>query len=271
MILEAAGKVNAGRAIIVGAGRCQEIPLLELAGRFGSVVLNDRDESLLEEALAVSGLVGGPGSKIQRCVADLTGVTGDFLRAVSDYLATANDPASAIGGLASLAEAARPTGFRTDQTYDLVIASCVLCQLHVAACNRASELFEARFPGRGHSLRGSESWVQAVYQLARRMEQVFIDTIHGLVEPGGRIYLSDTVQGGFVYVTPEGRWVTDGVDRMTRTTELSDYFDGRFQVEQRGRWHWIIDPAREPGGVGRFYNVQGLALSVKPPGAPRSG
>jgi hypothetical protein len=234
------------------------------------VVLNDHDESLLEEALTASGLARGPGSKFQRRVADLTGVTGYFLQAVTDYLATANDLASAIAELVSLADATRPTEFRTGQTYDLVIASCVLCQLHIAACNRASELFDDRFPGRGDALRTSESWVQAVYQLARRMEQSFINTIHGLVGSGGRIYLSDTVQGGFVYVTPEGRWISDGVYRMTRSTELSDYLDGRFQVEQRGRWHWITGLSQQPGGVGRFYNVQGLILSVNPPGAERS-
>jgi hypothetical protein len=265
MILEAASRVNAGQTIILGAGRCQEIPLLELAHRFQRVVLNDREESLLMEALTASGLAGGRGSKIERLVADLTGVTEDFLRLVSEYLATANDSESAITELASIAEAAQPTVFRTGQTYDLVVASCVLCQLHVAACNRVSELFEARFPGHSQALRTCENWNQAVYRMARRMEEACIDTICHLLAPGGRIYLSDTVQGGFVYVTPEGRWVTDGLYRMTRTAQLTDYLDERFQVEQRGRWHWIMDPAWEPGGVGRFYNVQGLVLRGSSP------
>ena len=51
---------------------------------------------------------------------------------------------------------------------------------------------------------------------------------------------------------------------MTHTAQLSDYLDARFQIEQMGRWHWIIAPSRELGGVGRFYNVQGLVLRVAP-------
>ena len=185
MILEAAKRVTPGQTIILGAGRCQEIPLVELAERFERVILNDHDESLLVEGLKASGLVGDLESRIQPFVADLTGVTGDFLRRVSEYLPSSSDPESAAGELAAIAEAARPKVIDTGQTYDLVIASCVLCQLHVDACNRASELFEARFPGHGQFLRRCESWFQAVYRMARRFEQNFIDTTYSLVAPGG--------------------------------------------------------------------------------------
>jgi hypothetical protein len=266
MILEAAGKVAPKQAIILGAGPCQEIPLIELADRFACLTLNDSDASALERALAASGLGPGPAAKIRRCVADLTGATGPFLERVSEYLDTTDDPraATAAEALASFAEAAEPTAFRTGQRYELVIASCVLCQLHVAACNRAMELFEARLPGQLPALRQSPDWSRAIYGLARRMERAFIDSLHDLVAPDGRIYLSDTVQGGFVHVTPEGRWLNDGVYRMTRTAQLSDDLDARFRVEQRGRWHWIISPSSEPKGIGRFYNVQALILAPGP-------
>jgi len=95
------------------------------------------------------------------------------------------------------------------------------------------------------------------------MEDAFIDALPGLVTPGGRIYLSDTVQAAFLHPTPEGDWLTEGVYRMTRTAELGDYLDDRFQVEQQGRWLWVIDPSTEAGRVGRISHVQGFVLSSK--------
>jgi hypothetical protein len=265
-ILRATAAVPPGQAIILGGGRCREIPLGELAGCFGQVTLNDHDPSSLEEAISASGIGGERALKVRKLVADLTGVTEGYLGRVAECLGSVPELAATAAAerVASLAETTRPRPFATGQKYDLVIASCVLCQLHLAACNRTIAMFAARYPAHEAAFRVSPSWVRAMYGLARRTEDVFIDALHGLVTPGGRIYLSDTVQSAFLHPTPEGDWITDGVYRMTRTHALSDYLDDRFQVEGQGRWLWVIDPMDEPGRVGRLYNTQALILSLKP-------
>jgi SAM-dependent methyltransferase len=260
MILQAAGRVRPGRAIALGAGRCREIPLAELADRFEHVTLVDLDAAMLDDALAGAGLEGSRGARVERRVADLTGVTDRFLEGVDGCLAAT--PEESVERLARLAQATRPEAFAADGTYDLVIASCVLCQLHLAACHGAAARFASRFPGQGPLLSQSSVWFHALYGLARRMEDAFVEALRNLVAPGGRIFLSDTVQGALLHPAPDGHWMTEGLFRMTRTPLLSDYLDGRFRVEDRGGWHWIEEPSGAPGQPGKLFNVQALVLAV---------
>jgi hypothetical protein len=60
---------------------------------------------------------------------------------------------------------------------------------------------------------------------------------------------------------PGGGWLTEGFLRMTRTPELNDYLDGRFRIEQAGRWHWVMEPSKQEGRVGRLFRVQAFVLS----------
>ncbi|HWE40402.1 MAG TPA: hypothetical protein VG406_27870 [Isosphaeraceae bacterium] len=260
LILDAADRVRPGRAIALGAGHCREIPLVELCRRFEHLTLNDHDGPALEAALRDSGLDAG---KDRLLVADLTGVTAAFVREVGRSLDATADPGAAIDQVAQVADSTRPEAFRTDGSYDLVVASCVLGQLHVAACNRAIQLFVAKFPARVDEFRHSDRWTRAMYGLARRMESTFIDSLHGLAEPDGRIVLSESVRFCFLYPSGDGGWMTNGFYRMTRTTRLTDELDDRFVVERRGRWSWIVDPPAAPGQVGRLFDVEGLLLRKK--------
>ena len=83
------------------------------------------------------------------------------------------------------------------------------------------------------------------------MEAQFIDDLELLVAPAGRIYFSDTVQMCYVHGTPEGGWKSDGIYRMTRTTDLADYVRERFHYEQLGQWPWVIEAPAQAGQVGR--------------------
>jgi hypothetical protein len=109
-----------------------------------------------------------------------------------------------------------------------------------------------------------------MYGLAHRMEVAFIDSLPGMLAPNGRIFLSETVQGCFLHPSPDGQWMTDGMYRMTRTTQLRDYIDDRFRVEHHGKWVWVMEPATENGQVGRLYNVQALVLSLSSPSGLRN-
>jgi hypothetical protein len=263
-ILEAARATPGDDAIVLGAGRCQEIPLAALADRFPRLTLNDHDESLLDAALAESGLVdAGRAPAVTKLAADLTGVTLAFLGMVDAVLAGAGDTsAEAVAErLAKVADATTPVPFSTGRRHDLVVASCVLCQLHLSAWKQAVTRFGARFPGREAVLQQSPAFVPAMFRLARRMEDTFVDALHGLVAPRGRIFFSDTVHCAMLHGDPGGGWLTEGFLRMTRTPELNDYLDGRFRIEQAGRWHWVMEPSKQEGRVGRLFRVQAFVLS----------
>jgi hypothetical protein len=262
----ASTSVRPEAAIILGAGRCPEIPLSAMVDRFRRLTLTDQSAAYLEEAVSSRDLGPEQREKIQTIVTDMTGVSAGFLARVAECLDATDEltPEAAAEAISLLTEAIEPRPFTAGRKYDLVVASCVLGQLHLEACNRTIALFARKFPGRETVLRHSPAWVHALHGLARRMEETFLEVLCAMAAPGGRIYLADTVQSAFLHSTPEGDWITDGVYRMTRTGRLSDYLDDRFQIEQERAWHWIIEPAKGPGMVGRIYNTQGLVLSLRP-------
>lgn len=259
MIQLAAQLVTPRRALVLGAEASPEVPVAALAARFEGVVLLDQDASAGPGSEPVES-DSRSGSTLLRRYADLTGVTGPFLDQVDRILATA-DPDAAVESIAALADATNPVVFRLDSRFDLVVASGVLYKLHTEAANRTLERFTARFPAHLPRFRESPRWFQAMHGLARRMETALVDSLLDLVEPQGRIFLSECIQGCFLHRAPGDQCLTDGMYRMTRTLELSDYFDARFRVVERGRWVWLIPPGPEPGQIGRLFKVQGLILA----------
>ncbi len=262
LISELAKEATPGAAIVLGAGRCDEVPVVELADRFEVLSLNDLDRTLLDDAVAHHALAKHE-PPVELVVADLTGVTTRFVESAQAALAEAGDPGKATARLSELAEQLRPIPYAPKESYDLIVASCVLSQLHVSAAMRVAQAFAQRFPGTEAiaALRADLGWTAALSRLARRMEDEFINSIYHLLAPGGRAYLSDTVQFCFIHGTADGQWTSDGTYRMTRTTQLSDYLDDRFSVCRLGQWAWIHQPPQAPQQVGRMYNVQALDVS----------
>ncbi len=259
LIGQAASQVQPRQVIILGAGRCEEIPLRPLAERFEHLVLIDQDRSLLQQGLTNWDLTAEHRKKIELQERDLTGLSSSLLDAVTQHLQTVTDAAEAIERMITSVDQLQPQPFGDSTGYDLVVASCVLSQLHIWACNRPLRHFAAKFPGK--QLSDSLTWVQAMYRLARRMEKAFIDELGEMVLPGGRVYFSDTIQCFFVNYLDGSRWVTEGAYRMTDTLQLPDYLDKRFGVQERANWYWVIDPPQAPGQTGRVFSVQALILS----------
>jgi len=262
LILAAAETVYPGRAVVLGAGNCLEIPLTELAARFEQVTLNDVDGKLLEQAIAAAQLERPARAKLEIQVADLTGVTEKLLEKFDAALPSTSDPAEAIEQMARLVDEQEVAAMPIEGKYELVVASCVLSQLHFALAHRSNERFEARFPNQLEQLRNSPRWAAALLGMARRMEARFIDGLVGLLEQGGLIYLSESPQMCYVKLTDDGNWQTEGTFRMLRTQDITDYVDPRFAVIAHGRWYWVVAPPETAGQVGRLFDVQALVLRV---------
>lgn len=259
-IVRAAQMAVPGRVAVLGAGACEEIPLAELGEHFAEVVLNDVERQPLEQHVDALDLPAGVRRKIQIEVADLTGVTQPALERIEQALTNAGGPTDAIGAMVSALEGVEPSPFPIAGPFDLVVASCLLSQLHFGLAQQAAARFETRFPGSGERLRQSEAWTSGLYDAARRMEERFVGELSTLTSGGGLVYLSESVQMCYVQLAPCGQWQTEGTYRMLRTKDLADYVRERFMILERQRWEWIVSPPTSVGQTGRMYDVQALVL-----------
>ena len=260
LILAAAEEAEAGRAAVLGAGHCAEIPLAELAARFKQVTVNDVDAAELDKGLAAAHLDDAARAKLDVQIADLTNTTEPLLEKIGAALKATEDPEAAIEEMARLVDEQAVGGMPLEGKYELIVASCVLSQLHFGLLHRAADAFEQKFAGEIERLRQSVRWSAALYEMARRMEKQFIDDLAAHLAPGGLIYLSDSTQMCYVKLTPAGMWETEGTYRMLRSQYITDYLDRRFVTKASGRWHWLVSPPQHPGDVGRLFDVQAVVL-----------
>ena len=136
-------------------------------------------------------------------------------------------------------------------------ASCTITWLHGAAAR-----FEARYPGQGELLRTSDAWTRSLHDLARRIEERFVDDLAQLVAPGGRVYLSESVQMCYVTLAADGGWTSPGTYRMLRTKDLADYVRGKFTVVERDRWEWVVNAPAKTGDVGTAVRRAGAGAGA---------
>jgi hypothetical protein len=262
-LIQSAGEtVEPRRAVVLGAGNCAEIPLAELAARFDEVVVNDVDQKLLEQGLAAAHLDESSRAKIRVHVADLTGATEPLLTKIEAALKQEAGADAAIELMARLVDDEPVPGAKIEGKYELVVASCILSQLHFALLHRAGDLFEQRFAGQLETLRASVRWTKALYDMARRMETRLIDDLAELLAEGGLIYLSESAQMCYIKLAADGQWETEGTHRMLRTQDITDNLDRRFATIANGRWHWVVSPPEKAGEVGRLFDVQAVVLRM---------
>lgn len=259
-ILTAAAAAPAGQMLVLGAGECSEIPLAALASRSQSVTLCDVDAAAMQRGVDSAGLSVAARQNVSLQPLDLTGITSVVLNQI-EAIGPSTAPAAFIDAMAGLLEAAEPLPLPSavEGPYDLIVASCLLSQLHFGLASGGREAFKRRFP-QNHGALESPRWIAALGGMARRMEATLLDEMLRVLAPRGRIYLSESVQVAFIRLHPSGQWQTEGTYRMLRTQDLSDYLDARFAIEARDRWHWVVWPRQETGLSGRLFDVQAVVL-----------
>ncbi len=261
---------GARQAIVLGGGACREIPLEDLASRFDRIVIDDIKPPADSAALVESRIGSADAARLQWRTRDLTGqiaCLGEAWRRALDRESTA---AAAIEAMSQVAaaplgaghEASASAGDPSGERYTLVVASCLLSQLHAPAWQVARDLFAQRFPQATRELAESKLWFDSLALLARALERRFVADLPSLVAPGGRIYLSESVRVSFLNWAGPATWSTRGGLRMTATGDLADYLDSRFVIQTRDRWAWIVAPEEPPGPQGKAFDVQGLVLRL---------
>jgi hypothetical protein len=255
--------VPPGRALILGAGACREIPLEALARRFEMVVLVDQDGDAL--AAAAARLDAAPVEAVVVTeVRDVTGIAEALIAGAEQRLGSASSPAHAIELLIKLAEGARLLPEPPRPEWDLVIASCVGTQLHLRALDGITRRFAQRFADAGETLARSAAWTDAMMRLSWRLQDAFLEHLLGLVAPGGQIYVADTVQVGQVYARADGGWRTPGWYRMTRERVLAAMLPPAARPLHGGQWPYVVaEPS--PDAAGLVYNVHAVVMTRREP------
>lgn len=260
LILSAAQRVGRGEALVLGAGECQEIPLAELVERFDTVTLVDVDEQALSRALDLHRLTPSQRQRVRTTVAELNGFGPDHLAAVLTATERCTEAEQAVTAAAAALNRLMPAPFVANAKANLVVASCVLSQLHLPLLCAISQGLEGRFEGLRATFPENESWSRAAMAFSERLEKNFIETLRHNVASGGRVYLAATIHRMEYRVTEDGQWQSPGLFRVCRRAGLRDYVDEAFQTEYQEQWWWDISQVRQPLQKGHGYQVQGAIL-----------
>ncbi len=197
----------AGSAVVLGMGRGFDIPLLELALKYRSVVLVDLDEpsvrSALHELHRELTLGGFPEPRIQVIMkrveiqfADLSGIADQSEQFVAAWesrkaaLTKADAILQTIRFLDELKDkaASQPKPLKLTGTYDLAISSFVVSQIASTAVHYLEDAVT-----RNYGPLSREEWIQFQVVLQRfsaRVAENHAGHIAQLLNPGGRCYFS---------------------------------------------------------------------------------
>lgn len=192
-ILEAARLVrNHGTALVLGAGRCWEIPLEDLAARFDRVVLVDLDEPSM--AAAVSTLPTPLQRKVQIRVSDVTSFAEPLMSATATIVEQAQTADEAFVALESLYRRIEQVRRLPDlPEADLIISSLVLSELVRYPSTFTARIIEEKFDEdlgkwRGYGSLWSSLRAHAIEDHAAMLVR--------LGRPGSVVYFADTVGRG---------------------------------------------------------------------------
>jgi hypothetical protein len=263
MIAEASALAGSGSAVILGCGRCKEIPLRLLAQKFDVVDLVDIDEDALVAVDQQCKQWYDARNSCRFYCADLTGMIARVGRRVSELVAKAVDPIACLEQLAVSLESMAPEFWAPPrgERYDLLVCSMVLTQLQALVRESVEKIYLGRFPEYAAAMLKHKSWCEFVWNFARNLEDGFIEHLGTLIKPQGIVYLSETVHVSWLTqldeqsVYTEGRWIT------LRTSRLTDYLRPGDTIIKEQHWDWLRKD-KEGDFWGRLYGVQAVIYRV---------
>lgn len=198
-ILEAARLVRTPRtALVLGAGRCIEIPVEELARQFQRVVLVDLDGESLRAALA--SVPESLRQKVELRHSDMTSFAEPLMEETAHIMERSEAAPIAIARLRSLYD--RMDALRRPPDLpraDLIVSSLVLSELFRYPSTFAAQLFRERFDEDLAASRVYRSLWRKLRAFAMRDHAA---TIARLGQPGSIVYFADTVGRG-----PDSGWL----------------------------------------------------------------
>jgi hypothetical protein len=259
-VLDAARTVEPGRALVVGALSCPDLPLAELATRFDRLTLSDLDLPALE-ALVRRAIPEGQRGRIELERYDLTGSYVAFAQGVKNIVEQAAGPAEAESKLVELVQSydvgAGSAGLsRAEEKPNLAISVMVLSELgrgyaRCIASALAARGWDPAAPSRA-PLAESLAFLRClvaqhhVHALLRRAKAaVLISAVSEVPWQGG-----PGNQGGPAAEPTDVLAVERLVERLPQSAEI--------KAEQS--WEWRQGPAAGGASAGLLTLVEALLI-----------
>jgi hypothetical protein len=253
-------------AIIIGGASCREIPLVPLARDVAAVLVTDIDASALaqlESTLSGTGLANNVAYRVE----DVSGCTERLLAEANACIESSIMPGQALAALIDMSDNADVTQPPPGATYDLVVASCVVTQLHLRLQHEIVRRFRERFPLDSSILEASSEWVTSMLRLIHRMQDAFFTRVADFMHAASTAYLSATVHVGTLAVQDDGAWECPGWYRMMRHRQLLENIHTAFEPRHGGEWPWLARTPT-PTSDGLLYRVQAMIVGKARPMVP---
>lgn len=266
MIIEAASLTGPGSAALLGCGKGSEIPVRQLAAKFGRLDCVDLDGDALKTLEAQCQQWEDTRRRCRFYHSDLTGLIPRFVPLATEVVASSSDPSSCLAELGALLSSAQPDFWKppSGEKYDLLICSAVLTQLQATVRKSVENVFLDRFPGQASALASCEPWITAIWNFARELEDAFILHLGSLCSPAAIIYLSDTVRVCWLKRFGPESFTTEGAWIATRTSRLADYLHPWNKILAQYQWDWTKLEGEGPY-AGRLYDVQAIIYQAGSP------
>ena len=250
-ILDAARLVRQqGTALVLGAGRCWEIPLQALAAQFDRVVLVDLDEPSM--TAAVSTLPAPLQRKVQIRVSDVTTFAEPLMAATARIVEQSQTAPEAFAALESLYDRIGRLRRLPDLPQaDLVISSLVLSELVRYPSTYTARLVDEKFDEDLGAWRGYGSlWRNLRAHAAEDHAEMLVR----LGRPDSVVYFADTVGRGPDLNLVDGRERRLALYRLARRFAQIGVFDElRSKPESWRRFHAayarVVSEGKNSGAV----------------------
>ena len=260
-MIEAAAKMaGSGKAVVLGCGKCSEIPLQYLGKVFDEIDLVDLDLYSLSSVERMCQLWPETEALIHFYHADLTGLIRQIEPNARAIVEVSNEPLPCLEKLGQLLITVEPHFWLPSggEQYHLIVCSAILTQLEIAVRQAVVDCFLERYPAHAQAVSFYEPWRRQAWDFARSLESAFIDHLRLLLAPGGIVYLSETVHVCWLFRPDSQTFASEGSWVATRTSRLADYLSPQDELLLESHWNWLMHQPEGPYW-GRLYRVQAVA------------
>jgi hypothetical protein len=257
----AAGAPGRHSALVLGAGRLYDIPLVALLERFETVCLVDLELGTIERALESEGLATPERARVRLVGMDLTGAGAAWVACVDQALTQPTKAAAGEALVQELQTFISPLGsdwlLGDAPGYDLVVSQMVLSQLNDPLERYVKRAFAARFGAPDEALERRLNRASA--QFAHLLQHEHLLLVAGAGEL--KVACSDVTEQLYT-MGPRGE--VSGLTEelvVVGAHQLSERLPGRVAPLARDEWLWHRAVPKTPGAGGARVRVQAVAWS----------
>ena len=242
-ILKLAETIQPENTLILGAGRCNDIPLKELA-EIGNVTLMDFNEkAILRAKQEIKSLSLSLAPKINLKAGDISGIIPELVLRAEYDIARSDSYEEAIQRISSLYSKAiklyKPIDVPSN-SMDFTVSSLVISQLNHPSEYIARRMMFKFFKSNLSDDEFHSKWLPAYFMLGSWLTISHIKEIHRILKPEGKAYISTESEVSFEH---EGIKIT-----LPFLNKLGDLVSMYFSPSPSlcfSNWSWRFIPEKD--------------------------